>query len=131
MITGAMRRPPSLLPWILFGVTAGVLVALAFVLLRQASVERERADEQAQAHANETARAEKAEIALTQLRAKVEPLQTQLEALTAERDELSGRVRAMALDAAKATPDGTKSAVAKPPATKTAKKKPVKKKRRR
>lgn len=74
LITGAMRRPPSLLPWILFGVTAGVLAALSLVLVRQVSAERERADEQAQAHANESARAEKAELALRQARSKVVPL---------------------------------------------------------
>ncbi|MBS1150114.1 MAG: hypothetical protein H6Q89_1812 [Myxococcaceae bacterium] len=134
-ITGALRRPPSLLPWILFGVTAGVLAALTLVLVRQVSAERERADEQAQAHANETARAEKAELALTQLRLKVEPLEAQVEALTTERDELSGRVRTLALEAAKATPESPAevkpTAAAKPPAKKLAKKKPVKKKKRR
>lgn len=133
MITGALRRPPSLLPWILFGVTAGILAALAVVLIRQVSAESLRADEQAQAHANETARAEKAEIALTQMRAKVEPLQAQVEALTAERDELSGRVRALALEAAKGGSDPAVKAPgpAKPPAKKLAKKKTSKKKKRR
>ena len=135
MITGALRRPPSLLPWILFGITAGVLAALTVVLIRQVSTERERADEQAQAHANETAHAEKAELALTQMRTKLEPLQAQVEALTAERDELSGRVRALALEAAKTTPEAAVAvktpAAAKPPPKKAAKKKVVKKKKRR
>lgn len=136
MITGALRRPPSLLPWILFGVTAGILAALTVVLIRQASSESQRADEAAQANANTTARAEKAELALTQLRTKVEPLEKQIEALAGERDELSQRVKTLetaAKEGAAAPASAVKPAPApaKPPAKKIAKKKATKKKKRR
>jgi hypothetical protein len=139
MITGALRRPPSLLPWILFGVTAGVLCAGALVLFRQIAVERERADEQAQSQANEAARAEKAELALTQMRVKLEPLEMQVQALITERDELAARVRALSLEAAKvaaapapvAAVKPAPPAPAKPPAKKVTKKKATKKKKRR
>lgn len=134
-VTGALRRPPSLLPWILFGVTAGVLAALTIVLVGQVSAERQRASEQAQLHANSSARAERGELALGQLKEKVAPLEEQVQALTVERDELSGRVRALSLEAAKGAPEAA-PVVAQAPAKEAVKKagkkkKPVKKKRRR
>ncbi len=133
MITGALRRPPSLLPWILFGVTAGLLAALGVVTLRLVSAQNHRADEQSLARANETARAQKAELALTEMKAKLEPLEQQVQALAVERDELSGRVRALSLEVAKAAA-GAKSVPAaptKPPAKKVVKKKSVPPRKRR
>lgn len=133
-VTGALRRPPSLLPWILLGITAGLAGAGAVLLLRQANLERARADEQAQAHLNETARAEKAELALADAKAKVGPLEEQVATLTTERDELTGRVRALTLENAKAggaVKDEPPPKTAKAAPKKTAKKKPVKKKKRR
>lgn|GEM_PF-3041949 len=128
-LTGAVRRPPSLLPWILFGVTAGVMAALSILLLRQVQAESQRADDQAQAHANEMARAEKAELDLTQMRVKLEPLQKQVDALISERDDLAARVRVLTLSAVK-EPE-KKVEPTKPPAKKVTKKKPTKRKRRR
>lgn len=133
-VTGALRvRSPSLLPWILLGVLAGLSGAGAVLLLRQARMERERADEQAQLHANETARAEKAELAVAAAKEKVAPLEAQIATLTTERDELQGRVRALTLENAKGASGGEvkEPTPAKPPAKKVAKKKPVKKKKRR
>lgn len=130
LLTGAHRRPPSLLPWVLFGVTAGILAALSIVLIRQISLERQRADEQAQGNANATARAEKAELAVEQMKTQVSPLEEQVKKLTAERDELDARNRSLTLEAAKATgaPAPTRTAA---PAKAPAKKKPVKKKKKR
>lgn len=135
LITGALRRPPSLLPWILFGVTGGVLVALTLVLLHFVFSERERADAQAQANVLETARADKAELALRQAKAKVEPLEEQVKALTAERDELLDKVKLAALNADKPSSDAAVNPAPVPPKPvvkkAAAKKKPVKKKKRR
>lgn len=135
-VTGALRvQRPSLLPWILLGVVAGLSAAGAVLLLRQLRIEKQRADEQAQLHANETARAEKAELALTQAKAKVDPLIEQIATLTVERDELQGRVRTLTLESAKGAaevkPTAEPAPAPKAPAKKAAKKKkPVKKKRR-
>ena len=129
MVTGTMVRPPSLIPWILIGVTTAMLAVLTVVLLRQVRSERLRADGQAQEQALATARADKAELALTQAKAKVAPLEEQVQALTAERDELTGRVRALSLEVAKAGPDGAGPAPTKAPPKKASKKKPGKKKK--
>lgn len=132
-VTGALRvQRPSLLPWILLGAVAGLSAAGAVLLLRQVNLEKVRADEQAQAHANETARAEKAELALTQAKAKVDPLIEQIATLTVERDELQGRVRTLTLENAKgAAVEAPPPPAKKAPPKKAAKKKPVKKKKRR
>ncbi len=132
-VTGALRvQRPSLLPWILLGVVAGLSAAGAVLLLRQVNLEKVRADEQAQAHANETARAEKAELALTQAKAKVDPLIEQVATLTVERDELQGRVRTLTLENAKgAAVEAPPPPAKKAPPKKAAKKKPAKKKKRR
>lgn len=128
-VTGSFQRRTSLLPWVLFGITAGVLAALTIVLLRQASSERQRADLEAQGHANEVAHAEKAELAAIAANAKVGPLEEQVRALNEERDTLVAKVKALeeskpAVVAAAPPPPVVK----KPPAKKT---KSVKKKKRR
>lgn len=130
MITGALRRPPSLVPWVIVGITAGLLAALTVVLIRQVSAERRRANEMTQAHAAETARADKAELALIQAKARLAPLEEQVKELTAERDELKGRIRTLMLEAAKSSGATKAPEPAKPPAKKIAKKKPVKKKKK-
>jgi uncharacterized protein YlxW (UPF0749 family) len=125
---------PSLLPWVLFGVTAGVLVALSIVLVRQVSVERTRADTEAQAHANEVAHAEKSDQALLAANARVQPLQLEVKTLTEERDALAAKVKALeASKVAAVKPLAPPAAIAgaKPPvAAKSAKCGPAKKKKK-
>lgn len=130
-VTGAYQRRSSLLPWVLFGVTAGVLAALTIVLLRQASIERQRADTEAQGHANEVARAEKAELAAAAAVAKLAPLEEQVKNLTDERDAMSAKVKSMEDNKAtvKTEPAGPVAVTKSPPKKGT--KKPVRKKKRR
>jgi len=130
-VTGAYQRRSTLLPWVLFGITAGVLAALTIVLLRQASIERQRADAEAQAHANEVARAEKAELAASAANAKVAPLEEQVKSLTDERDAMVAKVKAME-DNKPAAKTDTPAPVAVTKSTpKKGAKKTVKKKKRR
>ena len=104
-VTGSYQRRQSLLPWVLVGITAGVLAAMTIVLLRQASIERQRADAEAQGHANAVARAEAAELASSAANAKLLPLEEQVKTLTDERDAMSAKVKAMEDNrAAKAAP---------------------------
>ncbi len=131
-VTGAYQRRSTLLPWVLFGITAGVLAALTIVLLRQASIERQRADAEAQAHANEVARAEKAELAASTANAKVAPLEEQVKSLTDERDAMVAKVKSMEDSKAAAKTEAAPGPVAVTKSTpKKGPKKAVKKKKRR
>ena len=132
-VTGSHRGRTSLLPWVLFGITAGLLAALGVVLLRQASSERQRADLEAQGHANEVARAEKAELAAATAGANVALLQGQAKALIDERAALLAKVMALEENKArekKIAAAAAASRVVKKAAKKTGKKAVKKKKRR-
>ena len=130
-VTGAYQRRSTLLPWVLFGITAGVLAALTIVLLRQASIERQRADAEAQGHANEVARAEKAELAAAAANAKVAPLEEQVKSLTDERDAMVAKVKSMEENKAAAKTEAAPGPVAVTKSTpKKGAKKTVKKKKR-
>ena len=130
-VTGAYQRPrSSLLPWVLFGITAGVLAALTIVLLRQTSIERQRADTEAQGHANAVARAEKAELAVAAANDKVAPLEEQVKTLTDERDAMVAKVKSVEegkgggkVEAGATAPQVTRSSSKKTAAKKTTKKK--------
>jgi uncharacterized membrane protein YvbJ len=132
-VTGAYRRPGTpLLPWVLVGITAGILAAITIVLLRSASAERQRADTEAQAHANAVARADKAELKTLAESAKVEPLEEQVKSLTEERDTLVAKLKQ--LDEQRAASGKSETAAAPVKVTKTSSKKskkPGKKKKRR
>ena len=119
------RGRSNALPWVLFGITAGVLVALTIVMVRQVSAERDRSNAEAAAHVKQTARADAAELALTTVTGRAQALERQVKVAEAERDTLEAKVKALESKAARApaAPPPAKKAPAKKKASGPAKKK--------